>query len=198
MLRMGFAEDVEEILSHSPAARQLALFSATMPPAIRRVATEHMKDPVRVSVSPQSSTVSSVKQSYAVVPFRHRTGALARVLATTEAKAAIVFVRTRAAAEEVGAALIERGLIAASISGDVAQKDRERIVGRLRDGSLQVLVATEDRKSTRLNSSHVAISYAVFCLKKKKKILQKNYKEYDNKKVEIIDMMQTTYKHIIQ
>src|SRR5690625_145121 len=143
MLRMGFAEDVEEILSHSPAARQLALFSATMPPAIRRVATEHMKDPVRVSVSPQSSTVSSVKQSYAVVPFRHRTGALARVLATTEAKAAIVFVRTRAAAEEVGAALIERGLIAASISGDVAQKDRERIVGRLRDGSLQVLVATD-------------------------------------------------------
>src|SRR5699024_5895193 len=107
------------------------------------VATEHMKDPVRVSVSPQSSTVSSVKQSYAVVPFRHRTGALARVLATTEAKAAIVFVRTRAAAEEVGAALIERGLIAASISGDVAQKDRERIVGRLRDGSLQVLVATD-------------------------------------------------------
>ena len=143
MLRMGFAEDVEEILSHSPAARQLALFSATMPPAIRRVATEHMKDPVRVSVSPQSSTVSSVKQSYAVVPFRHRTGALARVLATTEAEAAIVFVRTRAAAEEVGAALIERGLIAASISGDVAQKDRERIVGRLREGSLQVLVATD-------------------------------------------------------
>ena len=143
MLRMGFAEDVEEILSHSPASRQLALFSATMPAAIRRVATEHMKDPVRVSVSPQSSTVSSVKQTYAVVPFRHRTGALARVLATTEAEAAIVFVRTRAAAEEVGSALIERGLIAASISGDVAQKDRERIVSRLRDGSLQVLVATD-------------------------------------------------------
>src|SRR5690625_7489898 len=60
MLRMGFAEDVEEILSHSPAARQLALFSATMPPAIRRVATEHMKDPVRVSVWPQSSTVSKI------------------------------------------------------------------------------------------------------------------------------------------
>ena len=143
MLRMGFAEDVEEILSHSPASRQLALFSATMPSAIRRVATEHMKDPVRVSVSPQSSTVSSVEQSYAVVPFRHRTGALARVLATTEAEAAIVFVRTRAAAEEIGAALIGRGLVAASISGDVAQKDRERIVGRLRDGSLKVLVATD-------------------------------------------------------
>ncbi|ATG55048.1 ATP-dependent RNA helicase [Brachybacterium ginsengisoli] len=143
MLRMGFAEDVEEILSHSPAERQVALFSATMPSAIQRVAQTHMKDPVRVSVSPQSSTVKSVRQTYAVVPFRHRTGALARVLATSDAEAAIVFVRTRAAAEEVGSSLIARGLIAASISGDVPQKDREKIVERLRDGSLQVLVATD-------------------------------------------------------
>jgi ATP-dependent RNA helicase DeaD len=143
MLRMGFAEDVEEILSHSPASRQVALFSATMPAAIQRVAQDHMKDPVRVSVTPQSSTVKSVSQSYAVVPFKHRTGALARVLATSSAEAAIVFVRTRAAAEEVGSALVARGLIAASISGDVPQKEREKIVERLRDGSLQVLVATD-------------------------------------------------------
>ncbi|MGP9539972.1 DEAD/DEAH box helicase [Brachybacterium sp. AOP43-C2-M15] len=143
MLRMGFAEDVEEILSHSPDTRQVALFSATMPSAIQRVAQTHMKDPVRVSVSPQSSTVKSVSQTYAVVPFKHRTGALARVLATSEAEAAIVFVRTRAAAEEVGTALVGRGLIAASISGDVPQKEREKIVERLRDGSLQVLVATD-------------------------------------------------------
>lgn len=143
MLRMGFAEDVEEILSHSPASRQVALFSATMPSAIQRVAQTHMKDPVRVRVSPGSSTVKSVTQTYAVVPFRHRTGALARVLATSPAEAAIVFVRTRAAAEEVGTALLSRGLIAASISGDVPQKEREKIVERLRDGSLQVLVATD-------------------------------------------------------
>ncbi|ATG52266.1 ATP-dependent RNA helicase [Brachybacterium vulturis] len=143
MLRMGFAEDVEEILSHSPASRQVALFSATMPSAIQRVAQTHMNDPVRVSVSPQSSTVKSVTQTYAVVPFRHRTGALARVLQTSPAEAAIVFVRTRAAAEEVGTALLSRGLIAASISGDVPQKEREKIVERLRDGSLQVLVATD-------------------------------------------------------
>lgn len=143
MLRMGFAEDVEEILSHSPETRQVALFSATMPAAIQRVAQTHMKDPVRVSVTPQSSTVKSVTQTYAVVPFKHRTGALARVLATSSAEAAIVFVRTRAAAEEVGSALVARGLIAASISGDVPQKEREKIVERLRDGSLQVLVATD-------------------------------------------------------
>lgn len=143
MLRMGFAEDVEEILSHSPETRQVALFSATMPAAIQRVAQTHMKDPVRVSVSPQSSTVKSVHQTYAVVPFRHRTGALARVLQTSPAEAAIVFVRTRAAAEEVGTSLVSRGLVAASISGDVPQKEREKIVERLRDGSLQVLVATD-------------------------------------------------------
>lgn len=143
MLRMGFAEDVEEILSHSPSTKQTALFSATMPPAIQKVAAEHMNDPVRVTVARQSSTVSSVTQRYAVVPFRHKAGALARVLAVSDAQAAIVFVRTRAAAEEVGAELITRGLVAATISGDVPQKEREKIVERLRDGSLQVLVATD-------------------------------------------------------
>ncbi|WP_010534372.1 DEAD/DEAH box helicase [Brachybacterium squillarum] len=143
MLRMGFAEEVEEILSHSPEERQVALFSATMPPAIRKVADDHMRHPVQVSVTPQSSTVSSVHQTYALVPFKHRTGALSRVLATSDAEAAIVFVRTRAAAEEVGAALVARGHVAATISGDVPQKEREKLVERLRDGSLKILVATD-------------------------------------------------------
>ncbi len=143
MLRMGFAEDVHEILSYAPAEKQVALFSATMPPAIKKVAADHMTDPVSVSVARQSSTVTSVRQSYAVVPFRHKTGALARVLATSDADAAIVFVRTRSAAEDVGVELLSRGIVAATISGDVAQKEREKIVERLRDGSLDVLVATD-------------------------------------------------------
>lgn len=143
MLRMGFTEDVEEILSHTPATRQVALFSATMPPAIRKVAEDHMDDPVQVSVTPQSSTVANIHQTYAVVPFKHRTGALSRVLAVSEAEAAIVFVRTRMAAEEVGAALVAKGVVAATISGDVPQKERERIVARLREGTLKVLVATD-------------------------------------------------------
>src|SRR5699024_1529950 len=143
MLRMGFAEDVEEILSHSPASRQVALFSATMPSAIRRVAQTHLQDPVRLSLPPQSSTAESVTQTYAAVPVRHRTGAHPRVLTTSQAASAISLLRTRAAAEEVGTALVSRGLIAASISGDVPQKEREKIVERLREGSLQVLVATD-------------------------------------------------------
>ncbi len=130
-------------MSAAPKERQVALFSATMPPPIRRVAEQHLNRPVEITVSRQASTVTSVRQTYAVVPHRHKTGALARVLAVSEAEAAIVFVRTRGAAEEVGSALVERGISAAFISGDVAQTEREKIVDRLRTGALDVLVATD-------------------------------------------------------
>jgi len=150
MLRMGFAEDVETIFggisgfSRDDDSRpQVALFSATMPAAIRAVADTHMVNPKRISVTPQASTVDAVSQSYAIVPFRHKTGALVRVLATSDADATIVFCRTRSAAEEVGSALVERGISAATISGDVPQKERERIVERLKSGALDVLVATD-------------------------------------------------------
>ncbi|PYG02096.1 ATP-dependent RNA helicase DeaD [Georgenia satyanarayanai] len=143
MLRMGFAEDVEQIAARVPAGRRTALFSATMPAAIKRVAATHLTDPVRVSVTPASSTVSNIEQTYAVVPFRHKTGALARVLAISDADAAIVFVRTKSAADEVAIELAGRGIQAAAISGDVAQKDREKLIDRLRSGTLDVLVATD-------------------------------------------------------
>ncbi|MCL3862402.1 DEAD/DEAH box helicase [Actinotalea sp. K2] len=143
MLRMGFAEDVDKVFSMAPTKRQVALFSATMPAPIVRVAQQHLNNPVQIAVSRQSSTVTNVRQTYAVVPFRHKIGALTRVLATSDAEAAIVFCRTRGAAEEVGLALVERGVSAATISGDVAQKDREKIVERLRGGALDVLVATD-------------------------------------------------------
>ncbi|GEL93558.1 DEAD/DEAH box helicase [Cellulomonas composti] len=143
MLRMGFAEEVDKVLERVPSSRQVALFSATMPPAIRRVAEQHLVNPVEVTVARQSSTVTTVRQTYSVVPHRHKAGALARVLAVTEADAAIVFVRTRGAAEELGSALVEKGVSAAYISGDVAQGEREKIVERLRSGALDVLVATD-------------------------------------------------------
>ncbi|MDM7831150.1 DEAD/DEAH box helicase [Cellulomonas edaphi] len=143
MLRMGFAEDVDKVLSRAPQQRQVALFSATMPAQIRRVAEKHLRDPLEITVARQSSTVTSVRQTYAVVPFRHKVGALSRVLAVSDADAAIVFVRTRGAAEEVGSALVEKGISAAYISGDVAQGEREKIVDRLRSGALDVLVATD-------------------------------------------------------
>ncbi|MBV7363668.1 DEAD/DEAH box helicase [Actinomycetaceae bacterium TAE3-ERU4] len=143
MLRMGFAEDVEKIASSVPEDRVTALFSATMPPAIEKVAKAHLNNPVNVTVSRQASTVSTVRQTFAVVPFKHKIGALSRVLATRDAEAAIIFVRTRQDAEDVSIDLTARGFKTAGISGDVAQRDRERIVSRLRDGSLDVLVATD-------------------------------------------------------
>ncbi|MCL1800689.1 MAG: DEAD/DEAH box helicase [Promicromonosporaceae bacterium] len=144
MLRMGFAEDVETIFAgFGDTKPQVALFSATMPPAIRAVADSHTYNPVHIAVTPQATTVDSVTQKYAIVPYRHKIGALVRVLETTEADATIVFCRTKAAAEEVGAAIIAKGISAATISGDVPQKERERIVERLRNGTLDVLVATD-------------------------------------------------------
>lgn len=143
MLRMGFAEDVETIAASLPEERRTALFSATMPAAIQRVARQHMTDPVQVEVSRQSSTVDTVHQTYAVVPFRHKVGAVSRVLAVTDAEAAIVFVRTKSTAEDVAIELAGRGIQAAAISGDVPQRERERLVERLRQGTLDVLVATD-------------------------------------------------------
>ena len=143
MLRMGFAEDVETIASKLPDERISALFSATMPPAIRRVADQHMHNPEAVTISRPASTVSTVHQTFAVVPERHKIGALARVLAVTEADAALVFVRTRATAEDLAIELGSRGVSTAALSGDVAQRDRERLVERLKDGTLDVLVATD-------------------------------------------------------
>ncbi|MDR0849161.1 MAG: DEAD/DEAH box helicase, partial [Propionibacteriaceae bacterium] len=143
MLRMGFAEDVDRILSDTPSDRQVALFSATMPSDIRRTAEKHLHDPVEVSVARQSSTVSATEQCYAVVPYKRKTLALSRVLAAYDAEATLVFVRTRAAAEEVGVALNSRGIAASVISGDVPQTEREKVVNRLRSGQVRVLVATD-------------------------------------------------------
>ncbi len=143
MLRMGFAEDVDRILSDAPRDRQTALFSATMPPAIRAVAATHMTNPVDIAVSRQSSTHVNTRQTYAVVPFRDKVDALARILEVSDGDATIVFVRTKGACDEVGAELIARGVSAAAINGDVPQKERERIIDRLRTGKLDVLVATD-------------------------------------------------------
>lgn len=145
MLRMGFAEDVETIVASMPESGQriTALFSATMPDFIQRVADQYLTNPVRIEVARQSSTVDNIHQTYAVVPFKHKLGALGRVLATRDEDAAIVFVRTRVDADEVAVDMATRGFTAAAISGDVSQNERERIVSRLRDGSLDVLVATD-------------------------------------------------------
>ena len=143
MLRMGFAEDVDRILQDAPKDRQTALFSATMPSAIRSVAQRHMNSPVDITVAKKAGNTVSIRQTYAVVPFREKVDALARILQVSQGDATIVFVRTKGACDEVGAELIARGVSAAAINGDVPQKERERIIERLRSGKLDVLVATD-------------------------------------------------------
>ncbi len=149
MLRMGFAEDVETILSTVPDERLTALFSATMPKAIEKVAAKHLRNPRRIEVTSAASTVSTIFQTYSIVAPPLRTEALARVLEMRgnyegrEGGAAIVFVRTRREAEEIPMALVARGIRASGISGDIAQRERERLVQALRNGEVDVLVATD-------------------------------------------------------
>ncbi|MFZ1381450.1 MAG: DEAD/DEAH box helicase [Scrofimicrobium sp.] len=143
MLRMGFAEEVDQILASVPDDRLTALFSATMPAGIAKVAQKYLTAAQRVEVSSQSSTVSTIDQTYTVIQPKMRFEALCRFLAVSPAGAAIVFVRTRKDAEEVSLSLSARGFRAAGISGDVAQRERERLLDGLRRGYLDVLVATD-------------------------------------------------------
>ncbi|RLV47874.1 DEAD/DEAH box helicase [Nocardioides mangrovicus] len=143
MLNMGFAEDVERILSATPEHKQVALFSATMPPAIRRIAKTHAPGAVEVTVKNRTRTAENVRQRYLFVAWPRKLDALTRVLEVESFEAAIVFVRTKQATEELAEKLRARGFSAAALNGDVVQAQRERTVEALRRGDLDVLVATD-------------------------------------------------------
>ena len=143
MLRMGFIEDVEKLLGATGRPRQVALFSATMPPAIRRVAQVHLTDPLDVQVESRSLTVEHIEQRWMRVPGRHKLEALGRVLRGTVDGTALVFARTRAGCGEVAEALISRGISADALHGDMSQPARERVLGRMRAKHLDVVVATD-------------------------------------------------------
>ncbi len=143
MLRMGFIDEVEWILTQAPAKRQIALFSATMPTAIRRIATGHLKNPVEVTITEKTATAATIHQRFWMVSGLHKLDALTRILEGETFDAVLIFVRTRIAAEELAKKLDARGFACAPLSGDVAQKDREITVGKLRDGELDIIVATD-------------------------------------------------------
>ncbi|KAJ1683999.1 hypothetical protein LUZ63_020739 [Rhynchospora breviuscula] len=143
MLNMGFAEDVETILAGTPEDKQVALFSATMPPAIRRIAEQHAPGAEQVTVQGGSRTAANVTQRYLFAPWPQKVDALTRILEVETFDAAIVFVRTKQATEEVAEKLRARGFSAAAINGDIVQQQRERTVEALRSGALDVLVATD-------------------------------------------------------
>jgi ATP-dependent RNA helicase DeaD len=143
MLTMGFAEDVERILSETPEYKQVALFSATMPPAIRKLTAKYLHDPLEVATEAKTATAENISQHYIQVSGPRKMDALTRVLEVEPFEAMIVFVRTKQATEEVAEKLRARGFSAAAINGDIPQAQRERTIAALRDGGIDILVATD-------------------------------------------------------
>ncbi|MGC2654909.1 MAG: DEAD/DEAH box helicase [Mycobacterium sp.] len=146
MLSMGFAEEVERILSETPEYKQVALFSATMPPAIRKITAKYLHDPLEVASETKTATSENISQRYIQVAGPRKMDALTRVLEVESFEAMIVFVRTKQATEEVAERLRARGFSAAAINGDIPQAQRERTIAALKEGGgkgLDILVATD-------------------------------------------------------
>ncbi|MDN5856741.1 MAG: DEAD/DEAH box helicase, partial [Actinomycetia bacterium] len=143
MLAMGFQEDVERILADTPEYKQVALFSATMPNAIRAISRRHLHDPEEIRVEASTVTAENTTQRYAIVDHRQKLDALTRVLEVESFDGMIVFVRTKQATEDLAERLRARGFSAAAINGDLVQSQRERTIGQLKSGALDILVATD-------------------------------------------------------
>ncbi|ATL72288.1 DEAD/DEAH box helicase [Nocardia terpenica] len=143
MLKMGFQEDVERILADTPADKQVALFSATMPGAIRKISKQYLKDPIEITVKAKTATNTNISQRWVMVSHQRKLDALTRILEVESFEAMIIFVRTKQATEELAEKLRSRGFSAAAINGDIAQNQRERTIGQLKSGALDILVATD-------------------------------------------------------
>jgi ATP-dependent RNA helicase DeaD len=143
MLRMGFIDDVEWILEKIPSERQIALFSATMPAQIRRIATRHLNQPTEITIKLKTVTADTIRQRFWPVSGAHKLDALTRILEAEAFEAMIIFVRTKTATVELSEKLEARGYASAPINGDLAQKLRERTIEQLKKGKLDILVATD-------------------------------------------------------
>ncbi len=143
MLRMGFIDDVEWILQQTPASRQVALFSATMPAQIRRIAQKHLKSPAEIHIRAKTTTATNIRQRYWLVSGVHKLDALTRILEAESFDGMIVFTRTKIATVEVAERLAARGFAVAPLSGDVEQRMRERTISQLKDGTIDIVVATD-------------------------------------------------------
>ncbi|MCA9172106.1 MAG: DEAD/DEAH box helicase, partial [Planctomycetales bacterium] len=143
MLQMGFAEDVEWILTQAPKQRQIALFSATLPEPIRRIAQTHLNDPAEITIQTHTATVDTIRQRYMVSQRFQKIDDLDRILEAEPTDGVIIFVKTKSMTVELADELVRRGHAACALNGDMAQGLRERTVEQLRAGRLDVLVATD-------------------------------------------------------
>jgi ATP-dependent RNA helicase DeaD len=143
MLRMGFVDAVESILEQTPPQRQVALFSATIPSPIRRIASKHLRSPVEVTIKSKTSTATNIRQRYWIVSGMHKLDALTRILEAEPFDGMLVFTRTKQATVELAEKLEARGFAAAPLNGDIPQPQRERTVARLKAGQIDIVVATD-------------------------------------------------------
>ena len=143
MLRMGFIDDVEWILEQTPKERQIALFSATMPRQIRRIATRYLKNPVEIIIKDKTTTAPTIRQRFWPVSGMHKLDALTRILEAEPFEAMLIFVRTKTATVELSAKLEARGYASTPLNGDIKQNQRERSIESLKSGKLDILVATD-------------------------------------------------------
>ncbi|NBC47799.1 MAG: DEAD/DEAH box helicase [Gammaproteobacteria bacterium] len=143
MLRMGFIDDVEWILEQTPPERQIALFSATLPEAIQRIANRYLSAPQTISIETATATAETIRQRYWLVSGMHKLDALTRILEVEPFDGLLLFVRTKTATGELAARLAARGWPAAALNGDMPQQQREQMIEQLRSGELDILVATD-------------------------------------------------------
>ena len=143
MLRMGFIDDVEWILEQTPKDRQIALFSATIPIAIRRIAQKYLHDPREVTIKTRTSTVETTNQRYWMVSGHHKLDALTRILEAETFDAILIFVRTKISTVELSEKLEARGYASSPLNGDIRQRERELTIQRLKSGKINILVATD-------------------------------------------------------
>jgi ATP-dependent RNA helicase DeaD len=146
MLNMGFAEDMDAILSETPKERQTMLFSATMPPRIEEIAKRHLRNPVRIKVAkemPTSGEAAKVRQTAYIVPREFKAKALGRILDLERPTSAIIFCRTRSDADELVEGMTHRGFKPLALHGGLAQEQRDRVMDRFRNGAADLLVATD-------------------------------------------------------
>jgi ATP-dependent RNA helicase DeaD len=143
MLRMGFIDDVEWILEHTPAERQIALFSATMPKPIKKVADSFLKNPKLIQIESKAKTASTIEQKHIIVSSNYKLEALTRILESEATDATIIFMRTKSSCDELAKKLTARGFAAEAIHGDMQQKQREQMVQQLKDGKVDIIIATD-------------------------------------------------------
>lgn len=143
MLSMGFVEDIEIILAETPTERQTALFSATLPDEIRRLAKQYMNQPQTVAIQPEQVTVAAIQQRYHLVNEDDKLAALTRIFEMEDITSALIFVRTRVASSDLANELARQGYPAEALNGDLAQDARQRTLNRFRNNQLKVLVATD-------------------------------------------------------